>query len=210
MTQKLSNGITVPINSDAYQLTADLATMGNSANVSIPVNSQAARDALTPFAGMTVIRLDIPGAPTQTWDGSAWQGAVPITYTPTLTASGGTNPSLGTGTATGQYQLAGKFMTGQFFVPFGTGGSVGSGSYLVSLPTGFSYGGLGSAVPLGVFAAHLTSGDISGYLRLNTSGGSQISMYWQSATGTASPVTNSTTGWTNGCYMTGTFTVPLA
>jgi hypothetical protein len=58
MPQTLPNGIKTPINADAYNLTADLATMGNSANVIFPVVNQAARDALTPFAGMVVLRLD--------------------------------------------------------------------------------------------------------------------------------------------------------
>jgi hypothetical protein len=58
MPQTLPNGTVVPINSDAYNLTADLATMGNSSNVVYPVANQAARDALTPTAGMVVLRLD--------------------------------------------------------------------------------------------------------------------------------------------------------
>jgi len=58
MPQTLPNGITSPINSDAYNLAADLATMGNSANVIIPVANQAARDALTAVNGMVVLRQD--------------------------------------------------------------------------------------------------------------------------------------------------------
>ena len=73
MPQTLANGIITPINSDAYNETADLATMGNSSNVVIPVANQAARDALTPYAGMTVSRLDLTGAPLQVYDGTKWQ-----------------------------------------------------------------------------------------------------------------------------------------
>lgn len=73
MPQTLNNGITTPINADAYNLTGDLATMGNTSNVVIPVANQAARDALTPYAGMTVSRLDLTGAPLQVYDGTKWQ-----------------------------------------------------------------------------------------------------------------------------------------
>ena len=70
--QKLENGIEVPTNSDTYNLTADLAKMGRTANVIIPTHSQAERDALTKTIGMAVTRLDITGAPIQIWDGTNW------------------------------------------------------------------------------------------------------------------------------------------
>jgi hypothetical protein len=38
----------------------------------LPVMSQAERDGLTPYAGLAVSRLDLPGAPAQTYDGTAW------------------------------------------------------------------------------------------------------------------------------------------
>jgi hypothetical protein len=47
--------------------------MGNSANVIIPVANQAARDALTLYAGLAVCRLDLPRSPTQIYDGTKWQ-----------------------------------------------------------------------------------------------------------------------------------------
>jgi len=73
MPQTLQNGIQTPINADAYNLTADLATMGGKANVIITVANQAAMLALTsPYAGMTVARLDLPGVPTMTYNGTAW------------------------------------------------------------------------------------------------------------------------------------------
>jgi hypothetical protein len=73
MTQTRPNGIVVPINSDAYNLTADLAAMADKANVVIVCASQAARDSLTVVTGMVVIRTDLPGAPFEKWDGSLWR-----------------------------------------------------------------------------------------------------------------------------------------
>lgn len=71
--QTLQNGIEVPTNSDLYKLTEDLAKLGDTSNVVIRVVSQAARDALEdPYAGMTVARLDLPGCPLETHDGTKW------------------------------------------------------------------------------------------------------------------------------------------
>jgi hypothetical protein len=49
----------------------------------LPVMTQSERDGLTPYAGMPISRLDLPGAPTQTYDGSAWwpQQLAPISPT---------------------------------------------------------------------------------------------------------------------------------
>lgn len=87
MPQTLPNGLKTPINSDAYNLTADLATMGNSANVVIAVANKAARDALTAVAGMTVSRLDLPGAPLQTYDGTDW-GTSDVAWSSLSTVAG--------------------------------------------------------------------------------------------------------------------------
>lgn len=72
MPQTRPNKMTAPVNADAYNLTADLATMADSSNVVIPVASQAERDALTKKAGMVVIRTDLPGAPLERCDGTTW------------------------------------------------------------------------------------------------------------------------------------------
>jgi len=42
------------------------------AGAPLPVSSQAERDALTAYDGLTVRRTDLPGRPTQTHDGSNW------------------------------------------------------------------------------------------------------------------------------------------
>jgi hypothetical protein len=43
------------------------------AGAAVPVFSKAERDALTPYASLSVIRLDVPGAPVQIYDGTAWK-----------------------------------------------------------------------------------------------------------------------------------------
>lgn len=77
--QILQNGIEVPTNSDSYNLTDDLANMGNTANVVILAANQAARDALTPYDGLSVRRLDLAGRPTETYDGAAWHRSPVVT-----------------------------------------------------------------------------------------------------------------------------------
>lgn len=44
-----------------------------SAGAPLPVFSQAERDALVTYKGLTVQRADIAGVPLETWDGSIWQ-----------------------------------------------------------------------------------------------------------------------------------------
>jgi hypothetical protein len=74
MPQTRPNGTIVPINSDEYNITADLSDMADSIRVITSVADLAERDALTPFVGMQVCRLDRDG----------WIQ----TYTGTTTASG--------------------------------------------------------------------------------------------------------------------------
>lgn len=72
MPQTLDNGIILPINSDAYNLSTDLATAGNSTNTVTVVTSQAAQDALTKYTGRVCIRTDLGGVQYY-WNGTAWQ-----------------------------------------------------------------------------------------------------------------------------------------
>jgi hypothetical protein len=71
MSQTRPNKIKTITNSDAYNLAADLATFADSANVVIPVASQAERDALTLYAGLTVSRTDLGGV-IEICDGTKW------------------------------------------------------------------------------------------------------------------------------------------
>ena len=80
MSQTRPNGIKVPVNSDAYNLTADLATLADTSNVPVLCATQAARDALTLYNGLTVYRTDL--GLTQRYNGTKWYGlSGAITYT---------------------------------------------------------------------------------------------------------------------------------
>lgn len=70
MPQTLDNGVIVPVNGDAYNLCPDLQTMGNAVKGITPVTNQAARDALTTFAGRTVWRIDTKQY--EVYDGTSW------------------------------------------------------------------------------------------------------------------------------------------
>lgn len=77
MPQTRVNKAVTPVNSDAYNLTADLATLADSLNVPIPVATQAERDALvSPTAGKTAVaRADLGGL-VEVWNGSYWTRGV--------------------------------------------------------------------------------------------------------------------------------------
>lgn len=73
-------------------------------------------------------------------------------WTPTLTATT-TNPTLGTGpTQTGAYTLQNGTMDCLVIIAFGTGApTAGSGTYLISLPTGFGiHTDESDQIPLGI------------------------------------------------------------
>lgn len=78
MSQTLYNGADVPTNSDAYNLTDDLAKLCLSLNIPIPVSNQAQRDGLAALAGGTlkigtmVLRKD-QSMFVEKWDGSSWK-----------------------------------------------------------------------------------------------------------------------------------------
>lgn len=179
------------------------------AGASVPVLSQAERDTFTQYDGLKVIRLD-KGGVEEVSVGGSWQSMGQTSYTPVLSSSG-TQPNIGSGQQLGTYQVVGKTLVGQAFISF-NGGSVGTGNYGISLPPGFTYGGLGSSLPVGIFTAHVSATvDVSGFLRLTSSGASSVNMYWQSATTTASPLTATTGSWAaSATYIAIQFTVPLA
>lgn len=70
------NKTKTPAGPDGWNLTPDLGTALDAANVVVPVATQSERDALAPpggkYAGMVVSRTDLPGAPLERWDGAAW------------------------------------------------------------------------------------------------------------------------------------------
>jgi hypothetical protein len=61
MPQTRPNGTVVPINSDEYNPTGDLATMADSIHVVTTVADKTERDALVPYVGLQVCRLDREG-----------------------------------------------------------------------------------------------------------------------------------------------------
>jgi hypothetical protein len=80
--QTLENGVQVFTNGDPYNLAEDTANAFKSANITVNVANQAARDALTKYDGLAVRRKDVSGRPTETWDGSAWTRSPVITSAP--------------------------------------------------------------------------------------------------------------------------------
>ena len=74
MPQTRQNGGIVPVGSDPYALTQDLATLADSLNVDIIVSTLEERNALTPHEGMRVVRLDLSGI-TETYINGAWSGS---------------------------------------------------------------------------------------------------------------------------------------
>lgn len=183
------------------------------AGAPIPVRSQAEREGLPKWDGLQVQRLDLSGRPVESWDGATWSnGPGWITYTPSLLGTT-TNPNIGSGQALGRYMVVGKMMFVQAFVSFGTGTSVGSGTYQVTLPPGFTYGGLGSALPIGDFSSKFNAAaEVSGVVKLASAGSSRMQMYWQSGAGntTQSPVAHSSVAWTNGSNIAVQVAVPIA
>lgn len=97
--QTLQNGVMVPTNSDPYNLTADLAAMGSSSGVVIPVASQATQDGLTKLLGRVIIRTDLNSQPMFRCDSTNWlqiTGIQHAEYTgPAFTTTAGTGVNFG-------------------------------------------------------------------------------------------------------------------
>lgn len=85
MPQTRPNGTKVLINSDGYNLAADLATMADTTNVVYPGNLATRNALVSPVAGATVARTDLTGVPLDIYDGGTWQDATPqpLTLYPT-------------------------------------------------------------------------------------------------------------------------------
>jgi len=153
--QTLQNGIEVPTNSDPYNLTDDLAGMGATSNVIIPVSTTAQRDALTDkFIGMTVRRLDFRGT-LEWWDGSGWVSERGVAYTPIWT--GVTDFGTG-GSLTGTYWVDGDQVTVRAKAKFGLSATMGTGAVFCPLPPGYPIVGAES-LTLGT-GGHASGGDI--------------------------------------------------
>lgn len=154
----------VPVNSDAYALTSDLAKLADKANVIVPVASAAERDGLTPpdgkYAGMAVTRTDVPGQPLEVYDGTNWDRHIaPVVKANTQT--------VGSGMATDTFLTGAQqpwFQVGTF-----VGTTTANGDLTITYPTPFPngvVGGIGfsgdgvyivSATPTNVAAPTTTS-----------------------------------------------------
>lgn len=70
------NKTTTPAGSDGWNLTPDIGKALDTANVIVPVATDAERDGLTPpggkYPGLAVSRTDLPGCPLQIWTGARW------------------------------------------------------------------------------------------------------------------------------------------
>lgn len=103
------------------------------AGAPLPVSTQAERDALAKYDGLSVQRLDVAGRPVETWDGTRWtNGPVGIPYTPIWT--GALNYGAG-GSMTGKYWVDGDKVTVWAKVTSGSGASLGSGVISFPLPS---------------------------------------------------------------------------
>lgn len=103
MPQTRPNGGVVPVNSDPYNLTADMATQTDTLNVITPIPSSAAQTALEAsgllFPGYAMVRTDIASLPIFLWDGAAFEqktGLRHAEYTgPIVTTSAGIGTHVG-------------------------------------------------------------------------------------------------------------------
>lgn len=96
----------------------------------IPVRNQTERDAMTPFEGMFVYRLDT-GHP-EVYDGTRWHWSA-LTYVP-VWGSSGTAPTLGNGTLVGNYTYDGSFIDFDVTLTLGSTSAVGTGNYTLTVP----------------------------------------------------------------------------
>jgi hypothetical protein len=103
MPQTRPNGGQVPVNSDPYNLTADMATQTDTLNVIAPVPSDAAETALIAsgllFPGYAIVRTDLASLPIFLWDGAGFEqktGLRHAEYTgPIVTTSAGIGTNVG-------------------------------------------------------------------------------------------------------------------
>jgi hypothetical protein len=200
--QTLQNGIEVFTNGDPYNLSDDMENFGLTANVIIPVNSQAQRDALTDkFIGMTVRRLDFRGT-LEWWKGGAadnWESERGVAYTPLW--SGVADFGSG-GSLTGTYWVRGDQVTVRAKAKFGDSvlsdaDAMGNGAVFCPLPPGYPIAG-SENVTLGT-GFHVTAGGIISPLVVFASNSTTASV-WSPSTPVKTPGQAGLTGAINN-YM---------
>lgn len=115
-------------NSEDYDLANDVTEIVDSLNVNAPISSIEERNALTPFEGMTIVRLDLKGI-IEIYINGAWTGSGSTAIT---TFGTGWTP-LTSSQAPRLYRAGGiVFLVGG--VTFGAGASIGN---LLTVPTAF-------------------------------------------------------------------------
>jgi hypothetical protein len=200
--QTLQNGITVFTNGDDYNLADDMADFGKSANVIIPVTSQAQRDGLEDkFIGMTVRRLDFRGT-LEWWKGGAadnWESERGIAYTPIW--SGVADFGSG-GSLTGTYWVRGDQVTVRAKAKFGDSalsdaGAMGTAPVFCPLPPGYPIAGAEN-VTLGT-GFHVAAGGLISSLVVFASSSTSASV-WVGGVPVKTPGEAGLTG-ANGNYM---------
>lgn len=111
------------------------------AGAPLPVSSQAERDALSKYNGLSVLRLDVAGRTVETWDGARWvNGPIGTAYVPIWTGVSdfGTGGSL-----TGTYWVEGDRVHVRSKARLGAAASLGTSNAVVHcpLPPGYPIGG---------------------------------------------------------------------
>lgn len=103
--------ITVPQSGGGSPTVARNPATYVAAGAPLPVSSQAERDALTAFDGLSVRRMDRPGRPLETFEGSAWAGPARHAefITPLLNAASGAGTNYGTMNPVGAHTFSNTF-----------------------------------------------------------------------------------------------------
>jgi hypothetical protein len=102
------------------------------AGAPLPVSSQAERDALSLYDGLIVQRRDLPGRPTETYDGTGWNGQSWTSYTPAW--GGWIDPGAGY-VSTGSYMMIGpNLCTVRMKLKAGSTPNLGTAALAVTLP----------------------------------------------------------------------------
>jgi hypothetical protein len=115
-------------NSEDYDLANDVTEIVDSLNVNAPISSVEERDALTPFEGMTIVRLDLKGI-IEVYTNSKWTGSGSTAIT---TFGAGWTPLTG-GHAPRLYRSGGiVFLVGGIALASG-----GQFSHLLTVPSEF-------------------------------------------------------------------------
>lgn len=141
------NKAKTPSGADGWNLTPDVGTALDSANVVVPVATQAERDGLTPpggkYPGMVVARTDLSGVPLDVYDGAQWVPGIISTIWSNnanlvTTAGGGPgaltldttnsqNPSFITSPAAGKIQVV---LAGVYSITWHASGLGGTTGYM--------------------------------------------------------------------------------